>query len=193
MTFDEVFYTIKRKFDSCHEIMLKCENLTVQIKDTADMFSHAFYIVYKDGRCISDRYHCDNYDVCITGTQAEIELMFTEHQYLVLGNNQLDIEGNFSNVMLFQKLLSHITTENTYTVGKETISEILSEQTILRKDLDIVMQTLHLMLTDSLISIPENYTSSKKQNKARKEQNQAKKEQNKEQKSRTKKTSSDEK
>ena len=168
MTFDEVFYTIKKKFDSCPEILMKCENLTVQIKDTADMFSHAFYIVYKDGRCISDRYHCDNYDVCITGTQAEIELMFTEHQYLVLGNNQLDIEGSFSNVMLFQKLLSHITTENTYTVGKETISEILSEQTILRKDLDIVMQTLHLMLTDSLISIPENYTSSKKRNKTKK-------------------------
>ena len=180
MTFDEVFHTVKKKLDSCSEIMLKCENLAVQIKDIADVFSHAFYIVYKDGRCISDQYHCDEYDVCITGTQTEIELMFTEHQYLVQGNNQLDIEGSFSDVMLFQKLLSHITTENTYTVGKETISEILYEQTILRKDLDIVMQTLQLMLTDSLIALPENYTSAKKAEQNPKKAEQKRKNQNKE-------------
>ena len=180
MTFDEVFHTVKKKLDSCSEIILKCENLAVQIKDIADVFSHAFYIIYKDGRCISDRYHCDEYDVCITGTQTEIELMFTEHQYLVQGNNQLDIEGSFSDVMLFQKLLSHITTENTYTVGKETISEILYEQTILRKDLDIVMQILQLMLTDSLIALPENYTSAKKAEQNPKKTEQKRKNQSKE-------------
>lgn len=160
MTFDELYLSIKKKFSSHSEIMLNCENLSVQIIDVADTFSHAFYLLWKDNKCILDQYHCDEYDICITGTQAEIEQMFTEQQYLIQETNQLDIEGSFQNVMLFQKLLSYITNENTYTVQKETISKLLSEQTMVREDLGIVMQILQLMLANSLISLPENYIGS---------------------------------
>jgi len=160
MTFDELYLSIKKRFSSHSEMILNCENLTAQIKDAADSFSHAFYLVWKNNKCILDQYHCDDYDVCITGTQAEIEKMFAEQQYLVQGQHHLEIEGSFQSVMLFQKLLSYITSENTYTIQKEVISNILSEQTTIRQDLDVVMQTLQLMLANSVISLPENYIGS---------------------------------
>ncbi len=160
MTFDELYQSVKKRFRSHSEMILNCENLTVQIKDAADSFSHAFYLVWKNNKCILDQYHCDDYDVCITGTQAEIEKMFAEQQYLVQGQHHLEIEGSFQSVMLFQKLLSYITSENTYTIQKEVISNILSEQTTIRQDLDVVMQTLQLMLANSVISLPENYIGS---------------------------------
>ena len=160
MTFDELYLSVKKRFSSHSEMILNCENLTAQIKDAADSFSHAFYLVWKNNKCILDQYHCDDYDVCITGTQAEIEKMFAEQQYLVQGQHHLEIEGSFQSVMLFQKLLSHITSENTYTIQKKVISNILSEQTTIRQDLDVVMQTLQLMLANSVISLPENYIGS---------------------------------
>jgi len=160
MTFDELYLSVKKRFSSHSEMILNCENLTAQIEDAADSFSHAFYLVWKNNKCILDQYHCDDYDVCITGTQAEIEKMFAEQQYLVQGQHHLEIEGSFQSVMLFQKLLSHITSENTYTIQKKVISNILSEQTTIRQDLDVVMQTLQLMLANSVISLPENYIGS---------------------------------
>ena len=160
MTFDELYLSVKKKFSSHPEIMLKCETLTIQIIDRNDRFSHAFYILWKDGKCILDQYHCDDYDIWISGTQAEIELLFKEKQYLLQETHQLEIEGSFHDVMLFQKLLSYITNENTYTVQQETISELLSEQAMVREDLGIVMQTLQLLLANSLISLPETVSRS---------------------------------
>ncbi|GEM_PF-1781238 len=163
MTFHEMYLSVKEKFGAHPEIMLKCSTLTVQIIDKADPFSHAFYLLWKNNKCILDQYHCDEYDICITGTQEEIEKMFTEQQYLVQEQHQLAIEGTFQNVMLFQKMLSYITSENTYLVQEEIISHILSEQAAARKDLDIIMQTLHLIFANSLISLPESFPVSSHQ------------------------------
>lgn len=155
MNFDELYRSVKEKFCSHPEIILPCENLTVQIVDKADSFSHAFYLIWQNHQCILDQYHCDDYDVYITGTQDEIEKMFTEHQYLMQDQQQLSIEGSFNDVRMFQNLLSFITSENTYTIQKELLSDLLAEQKTMRDDLDVVMQTLHLMLANSMISLPE--------------------------------------
>ena len=61
--------------------------------------------------------------------------------------------------MAFQELLSYVTKDNSYIVQEEIISKMLMKQDMLSRDLGIIMQSLQLLLTSSLIALPENYSS----------------------------------
>ncbi len=155
MTFYELYEFVKKKFHDHPEMMLNFEKLAVQIVDISDYGS--FYILWENNKCSVEPFPYQNYDICIMGTLAEMKQMFTESQYLIQEDQQLNIEGSFCDVMRFQKLLSYITDE--HNKKQNSLSQLIAEQKIVRGDLEIIMQSLQLLITNSLISLPENYVS----------------------------------
>ncbi len=165
MTFNELFKTIKRKINDHPEIILDCEKLAIQITNIADQDS--FYILWSNDRCFVEPFPYNDYDVCITASQHDIELLFTERQYLFMTYQQFNIKGSFVDVMAFQKLLSYITGDNSYTVQEDIISRMMLKQDMLQKDLEIIMESMQLLVTNSLINnmsaVPSEKSKKKKQ------------------------------
>jgi len=156
MTFNELYQEVKKKFVQHPEIMLERQKLAVQI---TDVFDNAFYILWENNQCLIEPFHYHDYDVCVVASQHDLELLFTERQYLFLARKAINIKGSFTDVMDFQELLSYVTRDNSYIVHEEIISKMLIKQDALSKDLGIIMQSLQLLLTNSLISLPEKYES----------------------------------
>ena len=73
-------------------------------------------------------------------------------------NKEMIVKGSFEDVMQFQKVLSYITKDNALLIQEEIISNMLLKQDMIQNDLGLVMETLHLMLTNSLIDMPEKFT-----------------------------------
>jgi len=156
MTFQELYLSIKKKLNKHPEITLTCEKLAVQI---TDVFDNAFYILWENNQCSVEPFHYHDYNVSIIASQRDIELLFIERQYLFLARQTINIKGSFTDVMAFQELLSYVTKDNSYIVQEEIISKMLMKQDMLSRDLGIIMQSLQLLLTSSLIALPENYSS----------------------------------
>ena len=160
LTFNDLYLSVKKKLNSHPEITLERQKLAVQI---SDVFDNAFYILWENNKCSSEPFHYHDHNVSIIASQRDIELLFTERQYLFLARREINIRGSFTDVMAFQELLSYITRDNSYVVQEEIISKMLLKQDMLREDLGIIMQSLQLLLTNSLLSIPENYIDSSQQ------------------------------
>ena len=152
MTFNELYLSVKKKFEKHPEILLECEKLAVQV---TDVFDNAFYILWDNQKCSVEPFHYHDCNVCITGSQRDIELLFTERQYLFLAHKEINIQGSFQDVMAFQELLCYITKDNSYVVQEEIISKMLLKQDMLKEDLGIIMQSLQLLLTNSLVTLPD--------------------------------------
>ncbi len=148
MNFSELFAAIKTKFQEHPEIMLNREELSVEIADVFD--DRAFYILWKDQKCKVEPFHYHDHNVKIVASLRDIELLFTERQYLFLAHRFMNVSGSFNDVMAFQEMLSYITKDNSYVVQEEIISKMLMKQDQLREDIGIVMQSLQLLLTNSL-------------------------------------------
>ena len=80
MNFSELFAAIKTKFQEHPEIMLNREELSVEIADVFD--DRAFYILWKDQKCKVEPFHYHDHNVKIVASLRDIELLFTERQYL---------------------------------------------------------------------------------------------------------------
>jgi len=106
MTFNELYLSVKKKFDKHPELLLEREKLAVQV---TDVFDNAFYILWDNQKCSVEPFHYHDCNVCITGSQRDIELLFTERQYLFLAHKEINIQGSFQDVMAFQELLCYIT------------------------------------------------------------------------------------
>ena len=77
----------------------------------------------------------------------------------------MKIKGSFEDVMVFHQLLSYFTKEKYYVIQEEIISNMLLKQDMLRSDLGVIMESLHLLLTNSLLDIPlEKRTRPKRKN-----------------------------
>lgn len=152
MTFNELYQSVKNKFQGHNEIFLEREKLAIQI---TDVFDNAFYILWENGKCSLEPYHYTDYDVSINASQHDIEQLFTKRQYLFLARNTMNIKGPFADVMDFQTILSCITKDNSYVVQEEVISKMLLKQDSLRDDLGVIMRSLSLLLTNSLLDLPE--------------------------------------
>ena len=152
MTFNELYLSVKKKFDKHPELLLEREKLAVQV---TDVFDNAFFILWDNQKCSVEPFHYHDCNVCITGSQRDIELLFTERQYLFLAHKEINIQGSFQDVMAFQELLCYITKDNSYVVQEEIISKMLLKQDMLKEDLGIIMQSLQLLLTNSLVTLPD--------------------------------------
>ncbi len=155
MNFDELYLSVKKEFNKHPEIMLEREKLAVQI---TDVFDHAFYILWENNRCSVEPFHYHDYDVNIIASQRDIELLFTKRQYLFLAQKSINIKGSFTDVMAFQELLSYLTKDNSFLVHEEIISKMLIKQDMLSQDMGIIMRSLQLLITNSLIDLPERYS-----------------------------------
>lgn len=163
MNFDELYKSIKNKFNEHNEMFLEREKLAIQI---TDVFDNAFYILWENDKCSLEPFHYNDYNVSINASQYDIEQLFTKRQYLFLARQSMNIKGSFVDVMDFQKLLSYITKDNNYNVQEEVISKMLFKQDSLRDDLGIIMQSLHLLLVNSLINLPEQNIQKLSENKS---------------------------
>lgn len=152
MTFNELYESIKKKFSEHPEIKLEREKLAIQI---TDIFDNAFYILWDNGKCLLEPFHYNDYDVCIVASQHDIELLFTEQQYFFIAHNTMNIIGSFVDVMEFQKLLSYVAKDSSYIAEEEVVSQILLKQDDIKKDLEIVMQSLQLLITNILLNNSE--------------------------------------
>ena len=161
MTFNAFYKAVKKKFNSHKELFLDCDQLSVQI---SDINNNSFYILWKDSKLSIEPYEYNGYDVRIQSTQDHLELLFEERQYIFTGQNTLNITGSFNAVMQFQKMLSFITKDNTLKIQEEIISNMLLKQDMISKDLGIIMESLHLLLVNSVmdISYPAVKESTKK-------------------------------
>ncbi len=173
MTFGEFYKAVKNKFNEHQEIALECEKLAVQI---SDIFNQSFYILWDNNKLLIEPYPYNDNDVCITASQDHLELLFTKKQYIFAEQNSLNIKGAFVSVMMFQKLLSfiakdNITAENNgVSMREEIISDILRKQDTIISDLGMVMDSLRLLIVNSMIDKPSlflNTTDKKKTTKRR--------------------------
>lgn len=151
MTFNHFFKSVKKKFNVHKEIILDCDKLSVQI---TDINNNSFYILWENGELSLEPYPYNDYNVCITSSQDHLELLFEERQYIFVGQKNLNIIGSFTDVMMFQKLLSFITKDNGLSVQEEIISNMMYKQDMITKDLSMVMESLQLLLVNSIIDIP---------------------------------------
>ncbi|MBQ8135093.1 MAG: hypothetical protein IJ192_11925 [Clostridia bacterium] len=121
-----------------------------------DIYGNAFFILWKDGKFSVEPYEYHDYNVCITAPQRNLELLFTERQYLFMAhmNKEMNIKGSFEDVMAFHKLLSYFTKDSFYVVQEEIISNMLLKQDMLQSDLGMIMEALQLLLTNSLLDMP---------------------------------------
>lgn len=76
---------------------------------------------------------------------------------------ELRIDGSFSSVMKFQKLLNLITKDMSCTVYEDVIRDLIHNQYDLKNDLGIIMQSLQILLANSIIDLPFNYANSSKE------------------------------
>lgn len=67
----------------------------------------------------------------------------------------MNIIGSFVDVMEFQKLLSYVAKDSSYIAEEEVVSQILLKQDDIKKDLEIVMQSLQLLITNILLNNSE--------------------------------------
>lgn len=165
MTFNQFFKSVKKKFNSHKEIVLEFDRLSVQITDIND---HSFYILWENDTLSLEPYPYNDYDVCIISSQDHLELLFEERQYIFVGEKNLNIIGSFIDVMKFQKILSFITKDNVLKVQEEVISNMMYKQDMITKDLSMIMESLQLLLVNSIIDKPLSFqnTTSDNSNKA---------------------------
>ena len=164
MTFDELYFSVKKKIQENSGIVLDNKLFAVTLGDT---YGNAFYVLWKDGKFSVEPYLYHDYNVCITAPQNSLELLFTERQHLFAAymNKEMKIKGSFEDVMVFHQLLSYFTKEKYYVIQEEIISNMLLKQDMLRSDLGVIMESLHLLLTNSLLDIPlEKRTRPKRKN-----------------------------
>lgn len=81
MTFTDFYTSVKRIFNEHSEIVCNADTLSVQIND---IYENSFYILYKKDKIFIEPFPYNDYDVCITATQKNLELLFKERQYLFL-------------------------------------------------------------------------------------------------------------
>lgn len=161
MTFNQFFKSVKKKFNVHKEIILDCQKLSVQI---TDINNNSFYILWENDELSLEPYPYNDYNVRITSSQDHLELLFEERQYIFVGQKNLNIIGSFTDVMMFQKLLSFITKDNGLSVQEEIISNMIYKQDLITKDLSIVMESLQLLLVNSIIDIPVKVTNNVTEN-----------------------------
>lgn len=139
---------------------MECTKLAIQIED---IYSNSFYILWDNGKIFVEPYSYDDRDVLIVAPQHDLELLFSERQYIFSAylNKNMKIDGSFGDVMSFQRLISFITKDNFYTVQEEIISNMLLKQDALSADLGIIMESLQLLLTNSLLDLPSKFVSKK--------------------------------
>ena len=157
MNFNDLYNCVKKKFDEHQEIFLEIDFLAVNIED---IYGSAFYILWQNSKITVEPFYYEDHNVCIKAPQRSLELLFTERQYLFHSymNKEMIVNGCFGDVMQFQKVLSYITKDNTLLIQEEIISNMLLKQDIIQNDLGLIMEALHLMLTNSLIDMPEKFT-----------------------------------
>ncbi len=114
---------------------MECTKLAIQIED---IYSNSFYILWDNGKIFVEPYSYDDRDVLIVAPQHDLELLFSERQYIFSAylNKNMKIDGSFGDVMSFQRLISFITKDNFYTVQEEIISNMfLNPQNSFSKNL----------------------------------------------------------
>lgn len=157
MTFNQFYKSVKKKFNEHEEIVLDCDKIAIQI---SDINNKSFYILWENGKISVEPYTYNDFDVCITSSQDHLELLFTERQYIFSGQNALNIAGSFTDVMMFQRLLSFITKDNTLVIQEEIIANMLFKEDMISRDLGVIMETLHLLLVNNVIDLPEKENKS---------------------------------
>lgn len=158
MTFKELFASVKKKFLEHPEIVIDRERLSVNI---TDIFGNSFYILWDNNKISVEPFEYRDNDVHIIASQHDLILLFTERQYLFATNQELNIRGSFDDVMAFQRILSYITKDNFYVVQEEMILNLLRNQSVVKQDLEIIMQALHLLLSNNLIGMTEKISIGK--------------------------------
>ncbi|MBQ7433520.1 MAG: SCP2 sterol-binding domain-containing protein [Lachnospiraceae bacterium] len=158
MTFKELFASVKKKFLEHPEIVIDRERLSVNI---TDIFGNSFYILWDNNKISVEPFEYRDNDVHIIASQHDLILLFTERQYLFATNQELNIRGSFDDVMAFQRILSYITKDNFYVVQEEMILNLLRNQSAVKQDLEIIMQALHLLLSNNLIGMTEKISIGK--------------------------------
>lgn len=146
------FEYVRNNIENHQEIFLERKQLAVQITNKS---GKSFYILWKDEKISLEPFNYNDYDVCIITNNKNIEKLFTESDYLLNNYNFMKIYGSFTDVMDFQKILSYITADKKYPEQKDSISDIIANQNSLKEDLKIIMESMHLLLANSLINLPE--------------------------------------
>ncbi len=157
MTFEALYFSVKRKIQEHPEIVLDNNLFAVTLED---IYGNAFFILWKDNKFSVLPYKYYDCAVCITAPQNALELLFTERQYLFTAymNKEMNIKGSFEDVMTFHKILSYFTKNNYYVIQEEIITNMLLKQDLLRSDLGIIMESLHLLLANNLLDISDGNT-----------------------------------
>lgn len=160
MNFHDFYSCIKKKFDEHQEIFLDSDLLSVNIED---IYGSVFCILWQSKKITVEPFFYGDYNVYIKAPQKSLELLFIERQYLFQSymNREMVVKGSFEDVMKFQKLLSYITKDNSLDVHEEIISEMLFKQDMIQNDLGLVMETLHLLLANSLMDMSEKFSANK--------------------------------
>jgi hypothetical protein len=153
MNFAQFYKSVKKKFDMHNEIVLGCEKLSIQI---SDIFKNSFYILWENEKLTIEPYPYNHSDVCITSSQDHLELLFKERQYIFSGQKFIEIKGLFTDVMQLQQLLSFITKDNNLVIQEEIISNMLLKQDMITKDLSLIIESLQLLLVNSVIDLSQN-------------------------------------
>ena len=151
MTFSELYEFARKQFDSHQEIVLDRDFLAVNIQD---LFDNTFYILWQDRKLTVAPYFYQDYHVCITSSERNLEMLFSERQYLFSSylDREMKIQGLFEDVMSFQKILSYITMDNSMTVQESLISDLVIKQ-------DMLIEAVHLLLVNSITDLPEKLMS----------------------------------
>ena len=79
MTFLELYEFVRKQFDSHQDIVLDRDCLAVNIQD---LFDNTFYILWQDRKLTVASYFYQDYHVCITSSERNLEMLFSERQYL---------------------------------------------------------------------------------------------------------------
>lgn len=152
MKFKELYEYVKNNIENHQEIFIERKQLAVQITNTS---GKSFYILWKDEKIFLEPFNYNDYDVRIIATVKNIEKLFTEPDYLLNNYSYMNIDGSFIDVMDFRKILSCITEDKKCAEQKDMISDMLLKQDSLKEDLGIIMESMHLLLANSLINLPE--------------------------------------
>ena len=151
MTFSELYEFVRKQLDSHQEIGLDRDFLAVNIQD---LFDNTFYILWQDRNLTVAPYFYQDYHVCITSSQHNLEMLFSKRQYLFSSyhDREMKIQGSFEDVMSFQKILSYITKDNCMAVQESLISDFIIKQ-------DMLIEAVHLLLVNSITDLPEKLLS----------------------------------
>lgn len=163
MTESKAFQYIKGCVTQCKMALLPAEHLVVQI-DVAE--KGAFYIEQEGKTCIHvEPFFFDYYDVRLICAEKDLIQSFKKPDYFLSAcmKGKIKVDGTFEKVMLLQKLIDAVIKGNASEkkIGtsnvlpkdiQRTLTAIAEQQKQLNSDMQIMIETLHLLLSNLLLN-----------------------------------------